>query len=76
MLASAGSNIGPASRDFRVPDGSFFDGRPSGLYVTNAVLVIEVLSPDDETWEKFAFYAANGVQEILVAHPQERWRLT
>jgi len=42
-------------------------------------MVVEVLSPDDETFEKFGFYAAHGVEEILVADPAERtvrlWRL-
>ena len=32
-----------------------------------------MLSPDDETYAKFGFYAGHGVQEILVAHPLERW---
>jgi hypothetical protein len=53
--------LGPLAR---VPDGSFFRSRPGTL-----------LSPDDETWEKVDFYAAQGVQEILVAHPEERWVL-
>lgn len=37
-----------------------------------AVLVLEVVSPDDETFEKFEFYASRGVQEILTADPRER----
>lgn len=32
-----------------------------------------VLSPGDEPYAKFDFYAVRGVQEILVAHPLERW---
>jgi Uma2 family endonuclease len=35
-------------------------------------LVVEVVSPDDETWEKFDFYGRHGVEEIGVADPNER----
>jgi hypothetical protein len=35
--------------------------------------VLEVLSPQDETFAKFDFYAACAVGEILVAHPTDRW---
>ncbi len=37
-----------------------------------AALVVEVVSPDDETYEKFGFYAAHGVEEIIVADPHEQ----
>ena len=35
-----------------------------------------MLSPDDETWEKFDFYARHGVEEICVVDPRAgevRW---
>jgi Uma2 family endonuclease len=38
--------------------------------------VVEVLSPDDETWEKFDFYFLRDVDEICVADPvraELRW---
>lgn len=31
-----------------------------------------MVSRDDETFEKFGFYAAYGVQEILTADPREK----
>lgn len=34
-----------------------------------ADLVVEVLSPGDETYDKIAFYAEVGVQELLVVDP-------
>jgi Uma2 family endonuclease len=43
-----------------------------------AAIVVEVVSPDDETWEKFDFYARHRVEEICVADPmarQVRWFL-
>lgn len=35
-------------------------------------LVVELLSPGDETYAKFAFYAAQGVAELLVIDPDSR----
>lgn len=35
-------------------------------------LVIEIVSPGDETWEKLDFYAAHGVEELLIVDPREK----
>ncbi|HTJ76235.1 MAG TPA: Uma2 family endonuclease [Acidimicrobiales bacterium] len=56
--------------DFRVPDAGYHRGLPSVLYVPTAAIVVEVLSPGDETWLKFGFYARHGVEEICVADPE------
>jgi Uma2 family endonuclease len=74
-LVGAGPfNLGVDREDFRVPDGGWFAASsPGALYVPTAAAVLEVLSPDDETFAKFDFYAARGVQEILIAHPTARW---
>lgn len=58
--------------DFRVPDGGFHRRQPSGVCIPTAAIVVEVVSPDDETWLKFDFYARHGVEEILVANPRTR----
>lgn len=34
--------------------------------------VVEVLSPDDETYAKFGFYGAHAVVKIVVADPEAR----
>jgi Uma2 family endonuclease len=34
-------------------------------------VVIEILSPDDETWDKIDFYAAHSVDELLIADPRK-----
>ena len=71
-------NLGDPS-DFRIPDAGVFDEPTPDAFVARAVLVVEVVSPDDETFGKFAFYADHGVREVLTADPQERqvrvWRL-
>jgi Uma2 family endonuclease len=35
-------------------------------------MVVEVVSPDDESWLKFDHYAAHGVDEVLIADPWDR----
>ena len=61
-------------RNYRSPEAGWlpFDV-PLELYMQTAVAVLEILSPDDETYGKFPHYAERGVTEILVAHPCERW---
>lgn len=72
MVAPSGCNIG-SSANFRVPDGVLCSEPPHLHYVPTALLVVEVLSPDDESYDKLPFYAASGIQDVLIAHPQERW---
>jgi hypothetical protein len=43
-----------------------------GLWHPTAALVIEILSPADETIGKLPFYAAHAVDEILIVDPTKR----
>ena len=58
--------------DFRVPDAGYVRGVPDQVFVPTAAIVVEALSPGDETWEKFPFYARHGVEEICIADPRRR----
>jgi Uma2 family endonuclease len=58
--------------DYRVPDGGYHRVPPSGVWLPTAAVVVEVVSPDDETWEKLGFYARHGVDEICIADPRAR----
>lgn len=62
-------NLGMNKHDFRVPDLGFHRGPADMLYFPTAALVIEVLSPDDETFAKFDFYARHDVDELWVVDP-------
>lgn len=77
LVRTSAFNLGEPD-DFRVPDRGYHRTLPSTVYVPTAAIVVEVVSPDDETWEKFGFYAAHGVDEICTAEPPERglrwWR--
>jgi Uma2 family endonuclease len=37
-----------------------------------AALVIEIVSPNDESYEKFSFYASHEVDEVLIVDPAKR----
>lgn len=72
-------NVGEPG-DFRVPDGGYHRVRPGTVYVPTAAVVVEVVSPDDESLDKLPFYAARGVGEALLVWPELRevhcWDLT
>ena len=66
-----GVNIGDAE-DYRVPDGVLQRERRSGVWHPTAALVVEILSPGDQTLDKLPFYAAHHVDELLIVDPQQR----
>jgi Uma2 family endonuclease len=73
LIAAIGEfNLGEDDRDFRVPDGGLHRGRPMGVWHSTAALVVEIVSPGDESWEKLPFYAAHNVDEALIVDPRER----
>jgi Uma2 family endonuclease len=63
------SNLGEGEHDFRVPDGALHRPGAGGTWHPTAALVIEIVSPDDESWEKLPFYAAHDVDEVLIVDP-------
>jgi hypothetical protein len=71
LMLLAASNLGDPD-DFRGPDGMLQGPGPDRLYYPTAALALEVVSPGDETWDKLAFYASHGVDELLIVDPQER----
>jgi Uma2 family endonuclease len=66
------SNLGEGEHDFRVPDGALHRPGASGTWHSTAALVIEIVSPGDESWEKLPFYAAHDVDEVLIVDPIKR----
>jgi Uma2 family endonuclease len=65
-------NLGVSEADFRVPDGGLHRTRPHGTWFPTAALVVEIVSPGDETWAKLPFYGARGVDELLIVDFTER----
>ncbi len=66
------SNLGEGEHDFRVPDSALHRPGASGTWHATAALVVEIVSPGDESWEKLPFYAAHHVDEVLIVDPTER----
>jgi Uma2 family endonuclease len=66
------SNLGEGEHDFRVPDCALHRPGASGVWHPTAALVVEVVSPRDESFEKLPFYAAHEVDEVLIVDPQQR----
>jgi Putative restriction endonuclease len=71
LLLSGQFNIGRAE-DYRVPDWGLHRTGGWGTYAPTAALVVEIVSPGDETWEKLPFCAAHGVDEVLVVDSTSR----
>ncbi len=65
-------NLGESEHDFRVPDGGLHRPGAAGVWLSTAAVVVEILAPDDETWQKLPFYAAHHVDEVLIVDPAER----
>lgn len=65
-------NLGDSKNDFRVPDGGLHRPGAAEMWHPTAALVLEILSPDDDTWEKLPFYAAHHVDEVLIVDPDAR----
>jgi hypothetical protein len=65
-------NLGASEHDFRVPDGGLHRPGAAGIWHATAALVVEILSPDDETWQKLPFFATHHVDEVLIVDPVER----
>lgn len=62
---------GQGDRDYRQPDLIFFR-MIEGDYPESAELVVEILSPGDESRAKLSFYGALGVKEALLIEPRTR----
>ncbi len=63
-----------ADNDWRVPDQVYAGPEAASARGIEgaADLVVEILSPHDETYQKLDWYASVGVGEVLVVHPGTR----
>ena len=76
MAAIGAAGIG-VKDDHRVPDLTLLRP-PAAQWNQTAALAVEVLSPNDETWQKLGFYAAHEVSELVIVDPEARtldWRV-
>ena len=68
---AGGFNLGTAE-DYRIPDGGIRRARSGATYFDTAALVVEILSPNDETFAKLPFYADHAVDEVVIVDPHSR----
>ncbi len=73
LISRMQTGLFDSDSNFRVPDQLY--RRPdqgSERGAEGAELVVEVRSPNDETYRKMPYYAERGVREVLVLHPEPR----
>jgi Uma2 family endonuclease len=68
----SGINVFKGSDNYRIPDLTFVAHGRERIFTDDGVrgggpdAVIEIQSPEDETYDKLAFYAALGIREVIV----------
>jgi Uma2 family endonuclease len=72
LIVTDDFNLGASETDFRVPDGGLHRPGAAEMWHPTAALVVEIVSPGDETWDKLPFYAAHHVDEVLILDPDAR----
>ena len=71
LWPSSPANIGEP-QNYRVPDRVYFRDRALELFNPTAAVVVEIVSPGDESYAKLGFYFARGVEEVLIVDPLRR----
>jgi Uma2 family endonuclease len=86
ILAAAGIEVlyetevhrpGAGGTDYRIPDMVFFHAERTDLQTPRGLVgaplaVLEIRSPEDETYEKLDFWASLGVPEVIVLDPETK----
>jgi Uma2 family endonuclease len=71
LFGSGPFNLGDPF-DYRVPDYGLHRDNDPRTWVPTAAVVVEIISPDDESWAKLDFYAAHEMDEVLIVDPETR----
>ena len=56
--------------DYRVPDASDTRDEAPATFLDTVAIVVEIVSPNDETFDTLAFSFSHGVEEILIVEPR------
>jgi len=71
LWGSGTLNLGSLN-DYRVPDQAYLRQRATEVWNPAAAIVVEILSPGDESYAKFGFYHRLGVEEVFIVDPLQR----
>jgi Uma2 family endonuclease len=58
-----------SENDYRVPDLAVLRPGYAPQWNETAALVVEIISPRDDTWDKLPFYAARYIDEVVIVDP-------
>jgi Putative restriction endonuclease len=72
LVVSTEFNLGSNKDNYRVPDLGVHHNPQLAVWMPTAVIAVEVLSADDDTWKKLPFYARHEVDELLIVDPANR----
>jgi Uma2 family endonuclease len=72
LTATGPFNLGEGEHDYRVPDRGLHREWSDRVWYSTAALVLEIVSPGDESYKKLDFYAAHGVDEIVIVDRETR----
>ena len=72
LTATGPFNLGEGEYDYRVPDRGLHREWTDRVWYPTAALVVEIVSPADESYQKLAFYAARGVDEVALVDREKR----
>lgn len=71
LHGSGPCNIGKPD-DYRVPDQAYFSDPAPQAFNPSAELIVEIVSPGDESRLKYDFYFRAGVKEVVIVDPEEQ----
>ena len=71
LWGSGPLNLG-GPNDYRVPDRAYLRERAIEVWNPTAAIVVEIVSPGDESYAKLGFYHRLGVEEVLIVDPLRR----
>jgi Uma2 family endonuclease len=72
LVVTGPFNLGDDKDSYRCPDAGVHETIPEALYVPTALVVVEIVSPGDDTFKKFDFYWEHMVEEILTVQRDRR----
>jgi len=72
LAAMSGFTLSTVRARLPRADGGLRRPGAAGVWLPTAAVVVEILSPDDESWQKLPVYAEHHVDEVLFVDPTER----
>jgi Uma2 family endonuclease len=72
LTATGPFNLGQGEKDYRVPDRGLHRDWSDRVWYSTAALVVEIVSPGDESYQKLEFYATRRVDEVVIIDREKR----